>query len=121
MAYFDPTQESKTLVNASPTGLGGIFVQNDKIVSYCSRALSPVESRYSQTEREMLACVNTSTCMCMVHTLRSSLTISRCWGFQKQQENITTYRSMETPLACCRTTSHWYTDQDETPRILPIT
>ena len=47
MAYFD----------ASPTGLGDILMQDGKVISYGSRALPDVESRYSQTEREMLAVV----------------------------------------------------------------
>ena len=57
MAYFDPTCETQVLVDASPVGLGALLVQGGKIVSYGSRALSDVECRYSQTEREMLAVV----------------------------------------------------------------
>ena len=62
MAYFDPRKKSKLLVDASPVGLGAILSQhnpdkegNDHIVAYASRALTPVEQRYSQTEREALA------------------------------------------------------------------
>jgi hypothetical protein len=57
MAYFDPTNYTKVLVDASPTGLGAILMQDGKVISYGSRALTDVESRYSQTEREMLAVV----------------------------------------------------------------
>ncbi|CAB4030059.1 Retrovirus-related Pol poly from transposon, partial [Paramuricea clavata] len=57
MAYFDPTKSTKVLVDASPTGLGAILMQDGKVISYGSRALTDVESRYSQTEREMLAVV----------------------------------------------------------------
>ena len=57
MSYFNPAQETKVIVDASPVGLGGILAQDGKIISYASRALSDVESRYSQTEREMLAIV----------------------------------------------------------------
>ena len=32
-----------------------MLVQDGQVISYASRALSDVESRYSQTEREMLA------------------------------------------------------------------
>jgi hypothetical protein len=43
-------------VDVSPIGLGTILLQdNDNVVCYASRALTPVESRYSQTEREALA------------------------------------------------------------------
>ena len=64
MAYYDPTSETKLVVDASPVGLGAILVQHDKgreemprIVSYASRSLTPVEARYSQIEREGLAVV----------------------------------------------------------------
>jgi hypothetical protein len=57
MAYFDPTKPTKVLVDASPTGLGAILMQDGKVIIYGSRALTDVENRYSQTEREMLAAV----------------------------------------------------------------
>ena len=57
MPYFNHAQETEVIVDASPVGLGGLLVQGGKVISYASRALSDVESRYSQTEREMLAIV----------------------------------------------------------------
>ena len=57
MSYFDPRKKTEIIVDASPTGLGGLLVQEGKVLGYASRALSDVESRYSQTEREMLAVV----------------------------------------------------------------
>ena len=57
MAYFDPTKPTEVLVDASPAGVGAILIQDGKVISYGSRALSDVETRYSQTEREMLAIV----------------------------------------------------------------
>ena len=57
MAYFDPSKSTEIVVDASPVGLGAIFTQEGKIVSYASRALTDVEQRYSQTDREMLAVV----------------------------------------------------------------
>lgn len=51
MAYFDPSKETELWVDASPVGLGAILCQENKIVAYASRSLSPVEQRYSQTER----------------------------------------------------------------------
>lgn len=56
MAYYDPKKDIEVIVDASPVGLAAILVQN-KIVAYASRALTDVESRYSQTEREALAIV----------------------------------------------------------------
>ncbi len=50
MAYFDTAKPMDVLVDASPTGLGAILIQDGKVISYGSRALSNVETRYSQTE-----------------------------------------------------------------------
>ena len=50
MSYFNPPQETKVIVNASPVGLGGLLAQYGKIISYASQALSDVESRYSLRE-----------------------------------------------------------------------
>lgn len=56
MSYFDPQKQTEIIVDAIPVGLGGLLVQEGKVLSYARRALSDVEGRYSQTEREMLAC-----------------------------------------------------------------
>ncbi|XP_062571293.1 uncharacterized protein K02A2.6-like [Saccostrea cucullata] len=56
ISYYDPSKAVTVRVDASPVGLGAILLQEDnKVVCYASRALTPVESRYSQTEREALA------------------------------------------------------------------
>ena len=62
MQYYNPDASTQLIVDASPLGLGGILQNRDKdgtehTVAYASRALSDVESRYSQTEREALAVV----------------------------------------------------------------
>ena len=62
MSYFDPAKETELIVDASPVGLGAILYQKTKegerrTIAYASRALSDVERRYSQTEREALAIV----------------------------------------------------------------
>ena len=49
-------------MDASPVGLSAILTQVDannirRIISYASRSLSDIEQRFSQTEREELACV----------------------------------------------------------------
>ena len=59
MAYFDPAKHTEILVDASPAGLGAILTMGNgetNIVAYPSRSLTAVEQRYSQTEREALAC-----------------------------------------------------------------
>ena len=55
MSYFDPKKKTEIIVDASPVGLGGLLLQEGKVLNYASLALSDIESRYSQTEREMLA------------------------------------------------------------------
>ena len=59
MAYFDPKEQTDTIlsVDASPVGLGSVLMQNGKVIAYASRALTDVEKRYSQTEREALSIV----------------------------------------------------------------
>ena len=62
LRYFDPELPTQIHVDASPVGLCAILAQTDEngteqIVQYASRALTPVEQRYSQTEREALAVV----------------------------------------------------------------
>ena len=60
MAYFDPHKKTVLFVDASPVGLGAMLTQSGKVISYASKALSSVERRYSQIEREALAI----TCGC---------------------------------------------------------
>ena len=57
MSYFDPNKETMLIVDASPVGLAALLTQNGKIIAYASRALTEVETRYSQTEKEALAIV----------------------------------------------------------------
>ena len=61
MSYFDPLEHTEVIVDASPVGLGAILTQRGdaglRIISYASRALTPVEHRYSQVEREALGVV----------------------------------------------------------------
>ena len=57
MAHFDSNKDRNILVDASPVRLGAVLTQNGKILCYASRALTDVEQRYFQTEREMLTVV----------------------------------------------------------------
>lgn len=61
LAYFDPEYDTYVVADASPFALGAVLLQNQgdgcRVVEYASRALTDVETRYSQTEREALALV----------------------------------------------------------------
>ena len=63
MAYFDAKKDTVLTVDASPVGLSGILSQRStyeaegQVVAYASRALSDIERRYSQTEKEALGIV----------------------------------------------------------------
>ena len=61
MAYFDPHKNTVLFVDASPVGLGAMLTQRGKLISYASKALSSVERRYSQIEREALAFLRLSS------------------------------------------------------------
>ena len=60
---IDPDKNTEVTTDASPWGLSAILSQKTpgqddrKVVAYVSRALTDVEKRYSQTEREALAIV----------------------------------------------------------------
>ena len=60
LSYFDRSKETQVYVDASPVGISAILTQSIKdqlaqVVQFASRALTPTEQRYSQTEREALA------------------------------------------------------------------
>lgn len=61
LEYFDQDKETEIHVDASPVGLAAILSQRSSdngqrhIVTYASKSLTPVQQRYSQTEREALA------------------------------------------------------------------
>lgn len=61
LAYFDPEGKSQVIADASPVALGAVLIQSTKdgprVISYASKSLSDVETRYSQTEKEALALV----------------------------------------------------------------
>ena len=63
ITYFDTGKDTEICVDASPFGLSAILFQKERnsedrrVVAYGSRALTQVEQRYSQTEREGLGIV----------------------------------------------------------------
>ena len=57
LTYFDPMKETILQVDASMKGLGAALTQDRKPVAFASKALTDVESRYANIERELLAVV----------------------------------------------------------------
>ena len=57
LRYFDPSLPVTIQVNASQVGLGAELLQNNKPIAFASKALTDVECRYANIEREMLAIV----------------------------------------------------------------
>ena len=61
LAYYSTSAPTEVIADASPVGLGAVLVQVQdgvrRAVGFVSRTLSPVERRYSQTEREALGLV----------------------------------------------------------------
>ena len=44
-------------VDASGMGLGAVIMQDGNPVAFCSKTLSPAETRYAKIERELLAII----------------------------------------------------------------
>ena len=57
LKYYNVNAPLKLSVDASMKGLGAAVIQENGIVAYASRALTPTEQRYAQIEKEMLAVV----------------------------------------------------------------
>lgn len=62
LGYFNREDETELFVDASPYGLGAILVQyvaesKPRIISCASKALTPAEKKYPQTQKEALAMV----------------------------------------------------------------
>lgn len=62
LGFFDPKDKTKLITDASPTGLGAVLLQEDthrknRVIAYASKALTNLERKYFQTEREALALV----------------------------------------------------------------
>jgi hypothetical protein len=55
---FNPTLPTHWHTDASLFGLGGVMMQQGKVVSIISRGLKPAERNYTTTEREVLAVVH---------------------------------------------------------------
>ena len=59
LTYPDFTKAFEIYTDASDTQLGAVITQNGKPIAYYSRKLSDAQTRYTTTERELLAIVET--------------------------------------------------------------
>ena len=57
LKYFDSSKPTEGSGDASLQGLGFVLTQEDRLVTYASRALTQAEQHYSQIEKEPLALV----------------------------------------------------------------
>lgn len=62
LGFFNPKDQTKLMTDASPTGLGAVLMQVDckgrcRVIAYASKALTELERKYFQTEREALSLV----------------------------------------------------------------
>lgn len=61
LGYFDISDRTQLVADASPVGLGAVLIQINKqgprIIAYASKSLSDVEKRYAHIEKEALALV----------------------------------------------------------------
>lgn len=57
LKYYNKDKAITLTVDASMKGLGAAVVQENGVIAYASRALTPAEQRYAQIEKEMLAVV----------------------------------------------------------------
>ena len=79
LRYFDLDAETTIQTDASLKGLGAVLLQDGQPVCYASKALTDVEQRYSNIEREALAVVwdwNGSIIISMEKSRQCILTIS---------------------------------------------
>lgn len=58
-------------MDASPVGIGSIIMQNGRVIAYASKALSDVERRYSQSERETLSTKTDPELQTVIQCVRS--------------------------------------------------
>lgn len=57
LRYYDVKKPVTVSVDASKNGLGAAIMQDDGVIAYASRAMTPTEEKYAQIEKEALAIV----------------------------------------------------------------
>ena len=57
LEYYDAKNSLMLQVDGSSTGLGAALIQEDRPIAYAAKALTPIQERYAQIEKELLAVV----------------------------------------------------------------
>ena len=57
MCYYDPDLPVSLEMDASQSGLGAVLLQQGQSISFMSKALNEMQSRYSNIEHEILGVV----------------------------------------------------------------
>lgn len=62
LGFFNLRNRTKLIADASPTGLGAVLLQEDshgqlRVIAFASKALTDIEKKYFQTEKEALSLV----------------------------------------------------------------
>ena len=89
------------IVDPSPIGLGALLVEieNDKVICYATRVLS--DTKYSQTEKEMLAVVwaveHFHIYLYGAQIYHRNGSSSPPWHFSQSRSHIRPHRSLEAP------------------------
>ena len=98
-AYFDVKKATSLIVDASPTGLGSILIQDDRAIAFASRSLSDVErealgvvwacehfNQYLQGDSLFTIITDHEPLLCIWKKSRPPMRIER-WGLRLQPYN----------------------------------
>jgi len=57
LGYYSPKQDVTVQADASQNSLGAVLMQDGRVIEYASRALTEIEQRYANIEKELLSVV----------------------------------------------------------------
>jgi len=57
LGYYSPKQDVTVQADASQNSLGAVLMQDGRVIEYVSRALTKIEQRYANIEKELLSIV----------------------------------------------------------------